>query len=225
MKRKLNHRDKPIEILQRTIKKMKHKDPALFQWDIYFLSHPLPRDEYDFHSATDMNKEKDNFDQLVNNITDKKNFHRKGTCQLRAGKETEFKNVTLILKGDYLYYINDKNDDNLNLILLSEASLSRSDEKRHSFEITSHYRQFVIACKSLHDVENWISAIIAQIEHTKCKHQIIEFEKGIQYMAKEISKKEAATPGLKQTLAYLEFLKPEHGELLKDNLKEIHQFK
>lgn len=129
MKRKLNHRDRPFEILQRTNKKMKQKDPQLFQWDIYFLSHTPISNGYKYKMSQAINKEADIYDQLVNKITDKKFFHRKGICQLKAEKDGDFMDVMLILTGDHLYYVHDTNYDNLNLILLTDAALSRGVEK------------------------------------------------------------------------------------------------
>lgn len=37
MKRKLNSFDKPLQILQRTNRRLGMKDPESFQWDFYFL--------------------------------------------------------------------------------------------------------------------------------------------------------------------------------------------
>lgn len=225
LKRKLNYRDKPIEILQRTNRKMKHKDPALFKWDLYFLSHSGSSISKRNIISSAIHKEGDIFDQLFSNITDKKFFHRKGNCLLRAEKGEEFREVTLILTGDHLYYVNNSADDSLNLILLSEASLNSNHEKSYSFEVRSNNRRFVIACKSQHDMDNWISEIYAQIEHTKCKHQINDLESRIQFLAKDASKDEAANPSRKQFLTYLESLDPQHGSLLQENINAIHLYK
>lgn len=107
------------------------------------------------------------FEQLKTNITDKKFFHRKGTCWLKAEKGEDFKEVTLILTGDHLYYVNESIDDSLHLILLSEARMYQSNERNYSFEIRSNNRTFILACKSQHDLDNWVSAIDAQIKHTR----------------------------------------------------------
>jgi hypothetical protein len=97
MKRKLNHRDKPIEIMLRTNKRMKHKDSALFEWNVYFLSHTSNEMARRNALTSGIQKEEPIFDQLLNNITDKKFFHRKGYCQLKAERGENFKEVLLIL--------------------------------------------------------------------------------------------------------------------------------
>jgi hypothetical protein len=55
--------------------------------------------------------------------------------------------MTLILTGDHLYYVNESSKDNLHLILLSEATMHRNNERNFSFEIRSNHRKFVISCK------------------------------------------------------------------------------
>lgn len=218
-------RDKPIEILLRTKKRMREKDPSLFQWDIFFLSNPTLTDSTLRKSPTKPQEDDTNFDQLMQYITDKKIFHRKGRCLLRAEKGERFIDVTLILTGDHLYYIKDHEDDSVYFIFLSDASLCSNSEKTHSFEIISNGRRFVIACKSQHDMDNWISAILTQIEHTKCKHVIMDLENRIQHLAKDASKDEAENASRKQFLTYLESLEPQKGSLLQEYINAIHNYK
>jgi len=225
MKRMLNLRDKPIQILQRTNKVMKHKDPALFEWNIYFLSSSTDGMIGRNTLGSGIQREEPIFDQLINNITDKKFFHRKGYCMLKSESGNEFKEVLLILTGDHLYYVNENTSNSLNLILLSKAELSSNREKKNSFEIRSNSRKFILACKSQHDMDNWISAILAQIEHTKCKHEILELQDRIQFLAKDVSKDESKNQSRKQFLTYLESLEPEEGALLQEHIEAIHNYK
>ena len=146
---------------------MRHKDPSIFQWDIYFLSHNTHNQSKRGNINNTINKESEYYDLLKNKITDKKFFHRKGVCILKAERGEEFKDFTLILTGDQLYYVNESVDDSLNLIPLAEASLHDSKERTYAFEIRSGRRKFEIAFKSQHDRDNWVSAILSQIDHTK----------------------------------------------------------
>ena len=117
------------------------------------------------------------------------------------------------------------NDDDLNLIFLSEASLFANNEKSYSFEIRSNGRKLVIACKSQHDKDNWVSAILSQIEHTKCKNEISELEKNIQILSKDASNSESKNPSRKQFLKYLEQIDPKQGNLILKTINAIHEYK
>jgi hypothetical protein len=98
---------------------------------------------------------------------------------MKTEKGEKYRDVTLILAGDYLYYINRTTDRSLYLILLSDAKMYQSSEKGNTFEIRSNNRSFVIKCKSEHDMDNWVSAIIEKIKHVKCKHEIFDLNNGI----------------------------------------------
>ena len=81
--------------MRKAYKSIKHHDPALYQWDLYFLSHTSPNNHRG--AAGQMQKESFYFDQLLNNITDKKFFHRKGVCSMKWERGGKFQDVTLIL--------------------------------------------------------------------------------------------------------------------------------
>lgn len=74
-------------------------------------------------------------------------------------------------------------------------------------------------------MDNWVSAIIARIEHTKCKHEITDLEDRIQQLAKDASLDETKNPSRKQFLAYLEQLDPELGGMLQEVIRNIHNYK
>lgn len=78
MKRKLNSFDKPIQILQRTNRRLGLKDPEEFQWDLYFLRNSSKTMIKRNTAVSTNQREGAIFEQLKNNITDKKFFHRKG---------------------------------------------------------------------------------------------------------------------------------------------------
>lgn len=106
MKRKLDSRDHPIQILQRTEQKMKHKGTSMFQWDLYFLSRSTSKAEKRGNLADRIDQEGEFFDELLTNLTNKKFFfHRKGLCSIREDKNEKFRDITLILTSDHLYYL------------------------------------------------------------------------------------------------------------------------
>ena len=74
-------------------------------------------------------------------------------------------------------------------------------------------------------MDNWVSAIIARIEHTKCKHEITDLESRLQQLAKDASLDETKNPSRRQFLAYLEQLDPELGGMLQEVIKNIHNYK
>ena len=79
VKRKLNYRDKPIEILKRTNIRMKNKDTGLYRWDIYLLSQFINKFNANEDLDAIVDKQKQIYGQLYNKITDNKFFfHRKG---------------------------------------------------------------------------------------------------------------------------------------------------
>ena len=151
-------------------------------------------------------------------------FNRKGTCQIKTEKGGKFKPVTLILAGDYLYYI-DESTNNLYLILLSDAKMYESIEKSHSFEICSNNRSFWIAWKSRHDMDNWITAILEQIKHVKWKHNILDLDDKIQNLCNDGAKDESNNNTRKQYVTYLKSLDPQQGELLEEYIQMIHEYK
>ncbi|CAI2359821.1 unnamed protein product [Moneuplotes crassus] len=225
MKRKLDSCDYPVYILQRAETKMKNKGSIMFQWDLYFLSHTTTLGEKRGNLTERFKKEGEFFEELLTNITDRKFFfHRKGNCSLREDKMEHFRDITLILTGDHLYYM-EKNMDSLNLILLSEALAYENKEKSYSFEIRTNGRKYVLACKSQHDKDNWINAILSQIDHSKCKHEIDDLEGRIQQLSKEASNSESKNPTRKQFLNYLEQLDEKNGALLKETIKSVHNYK
>jgi len=79
LKRKLNQNDKPIHVLQRTRRRIGMKNPDDFEWDFYFLGNSSRTVIRRGTIGSSITKEGAIFDQLVNNITDKRYFHRKGT--------------------------------------------------------------------------------------------------------------------------------------------------
>lgn len=90
--------------MQRAKRRTGNKTPEVFQWDLYFLrvqshTHVGKRNTVSATSQRDGNT----FDTLVSNITDKKVFNRKGQCMVKTEKGDKFRDVTLILAGDYLY--------------------------------------------------------------------------------------------------------------------------
>lgn len=226
MKRKLDSKDHPVKILQRTENKMKSKDTAFFQWDLFFLSHSINKAEKRGNLTQRIDKEGEFFEELLTNITDRKFFfHRKGLCSLKEDKNEDFRDITLILTGDHLYYMEKSIKDSLNLILLSEANAYENSEKSYSFEIRTNGRKYVIACKSQHDKDNWVSAILSQIEHTKWKHEIMDLESRIQQLSKEASSSESKNPTRKQFLTYLAQMDEKYGTLLKETIKSVHSYK
>ena len=71
LKRKLNEKDKPVQILQRTKRRTYMKNPERFRWDLYFMRNSSKTQVKRNTMAIGSMKEDNAYNTLINNINDK----------------------------------------------------------------------------------------------------------------------------------------------------------
>ena len=83
-------------------------------------------------------------------------------------------------------------DKNFNLIMLSNATIHRLSEaingKKFCFEIENENRKYILATKSLYDMEEWLYSISTQIKLAKDNKNIAMLNKKITIAEKDIAK-------------------------------------
>lgn len=141
-------------------------------------------------------------------------YERKGRLfkkSLNSDDSSKFKERTFVLEGDHLFYFKqEKNKDkNFNLIILSSAQIRMLDfdflskrnprpnmppylnkQQPYILEIENETRKYVLAAKSLFDLQEWYKAIYAHIETLSDNKNIMKNHQMMTSKEKDISKRD-----------------------------------